>query len=236
MRIAALSDFHIGSLDRNDGFHHDESAFLEYLDRLEETHDRIVVLGDVFQAEHGWVVGHRVAAAELERARRRVPRLWDRLCTERYVYVHGNHDAAARERLSARHSLRVEADGYAAYFIHGHQFDPLLNGIYPLARTGTWLMGRARWLGLRPVAEWFEHKDIALKHERFKGPDGPYVTAGRRLLAEQRVDVVVMGHTHMPDRVEVDGGIVANTGSCSMGMRMHVSLDTQARTVKVVHE
>ncbi len=234
MRVAALSDFHIGSRAGSDSFAHDEGRFLAFLDSIEDAHDRIVLLGDVFQAEHGRFVGRKVAARELERARRRVPRLWERMSGPRYTYIHGNHDGIAQRTLGARTSWRIEEDGFVAFFIHGHQFDPLLTRVYPLARLSTWLMGRVRRAGLRPVAEWFEHKDIVLKHERFCGPAGPYAVAARRLLREEEADVVVMGHTHVPERLELPEGVVANTGSCSMGQRMYVSIDTAERDVSLV--
>jgi UDP-2,3-diacylglucosamine pyrophosphatase LpxH len=128
----------------------------------------------------------------------------------------------------------VEEDGFRVFFIHGHQFDPLLRTVYPLARASTWMMGRARRFGLRDVAEWFEHKDIVIKHERFRGPDGPYARAAASLLEEEEADAVIMGHTHVPDRIELANGVFANTGSCSVGQRMHVSIDTQARSVALV--
>ena len=53
MRIAVLSDFHVGATDATDSFYHAESAFLPYLDELEGEHDLIVFLGDIFQTEYG---------------------------------------------------------------------------------------------------------------------------------------------------------------------------------------
>lgn len=232
MRIAALSDFHIGSHLRNDAFLHEEHSFMRFLDRLEAEHERVVLLGDVFQAEHGWAPGRSVARRELDAAVQRVPQLWSKM--SRYEYIHGNHDAVAREHFGARTSLHVEADGFGIYFIHGHQFDPMLRNFYPAARLGTWLMGRVRRAGLRGLAEYFEHKDITVKDGRFGGEGGPYAAAGRALLRQMGVDVVVMGHTHVPRRVEVAEGILANTGSCSLGQRMYVSIDTHARSVEVV--
>ena len=55
----------------------------------------------------------------------------------------------------------------------------------------------------------------------------------RALLGKQCADVVVMGHTHIPDRLELPEGIYANTGSCSVGQRMYVSIDTARRSVEL---
>ncbi len=233
MKLAAISDLHVGTSDRTDGFRHNEDEFLEFLDELEASHDRIVVLGDLFQTEHGWWFGSRIAANELQKAWRRVPRLWQRVRASNYVYVHGNHDHVSRRLVCARTSWRLQRDGFAVLFIHGHQFDPLLRWMYPAARFGTWFSGRARVAGLGQFADWLEHKDVVTKAERFSGADGPYATAARRLLRERRVDAVVMGHTHTPERVDLGDGVLANTGTCSLGQRMYVSIDTAVRSVQV---
>lgn len=233
MKLAAISDLHVGASERADGFRHDESEFLGFLDELEANHDRIVVLGDLFQTEHGWWFGKRVAAAEIKRAWRRLPRLWDRVCSANYIYVHGNHDHVARDMVLARERWRIESDGFSVLFIHGHQFDPLLRWAYPAARFGTWFSGRARTVGAGGFADWLEHRDVTIKAKRFSGEAGPYAQAARRLMREQRADVVVMGHTHTPERVVLGDGVLANTGTCSMGNRMYVSIDTEAKSVEL---
>ena len=44
MKIAAISDLHIGAYARSDSFGHAQDAFLRLLDGLEATHDLIVLL------------------------------------------------------------------------------------------------------------------------------------------------------------------------------------------------
>ncbi len=231
MRIAALSDFHIGARAYMDEFRHDEGRFLAYLDRLEAGHDRIVLVGDIYQTEHALRPGHGAAAGELARARRRLPALAERLCGGQYLYLHGNHDAVAAHELHAPERVRLAADGFAVVFIHGHQFDPIFSRAYAAARAATWFTGRLRRLGLRPLAQWFEGRDIALKHRRFGHAGGPYAEAARALLREHAADLVVMGHTHVPHLHVLPEGRVVNTGSCSRGRTMHVTIDTAARSV-----
>ncbi len=233
MRIAALSDFHIGARGYTDEFHHTEDRFLAFLTELEATHDRIVLVGDIYQTEHDLLFGRRAAARQLARARQRMPALAERLAGPMYTYVHGNHDAVARHEMGAPDLVRLAADGFAAVFIHGHQFDPVFRRAYRAARAATWLTGRMRRAGLRPLAQWFEGRDIAIKHRRFGHAQGPYAEAARGLLREHGADVVVMGHTHVPHRHALPEGLVVNTGSCSRGRFMHVSIDTGARTVEI---
>ncbi len=233
MRIAALSDFHIGASARADQFRHAERDFHGFLDELEARHDHIVLVGDIYQTEHGPNLSRRTAARELAVARARLPALTRRFESGGYTYLHGNHDDIARDEVGARTSVRFEADGFSVYFVHGHQYDPLFNRLYPLARLSTWMSGRLRSAGLRALPDYLEHKDIALKHERFKGADGPYAAAARDLFRTHDADAVVMGHTHVPLRLDLGRGVLANTGTCSMGLRMHVSVDTSTRTVEL---
>ena len=233
MRIAAISDLHIGARGWMDEFHHAEARFLDFLDHLEARADVIVLVGDVFQTDHALIPGSRGAVRQLMAAQRRLPALWDRLRRPRYHYVHGNHDLCAREHLGARESLTLAAVGMRVHFVHGHQFDPLFRRLHPLPQAATWFTGRLRFAGLRGVAEWFESNDIAIKHRRFHHAEGPYVRAARRLLREHAAEVVVMGHTHVPVRARVPEGVLLNTGSCSHGQRMYALIDTAAQSAEL---
>lgn len=232
MRIAAISDFHIGPSERLDCFHHRPDDFHAFLDRLEASHDRIVLLGDIFQSEYGARLGPSCERLELRAASKRVPSLWQRFQSEPYSYLHGNHDSIAKKEFGALSELTIESDDFSVFFIHGHQFDPLVQRTYLFARLGTWFSGRVRNVGLGGVADWLEYQDVQIKHRKFEGVSGPYALAAKELLKTQKADVVVMGHTHVPQRLELDGGIYANTGTCSHRQLMYVSIDTEERSVE----
>jgi predicted phosphodiesterase len=234
VKIAALSDFHIGSTDRGDCFRHSPADFHLYMDELEAEHDMIVLLGDIFQAEHGPSIRPAGKREELRRAQQYRSGIWSRMQGPQYRYLHGNHDHIASSENGALEELRLEHDDFSIYFVHGHQYDPLLRRFYPIAQASTWLSGRLRHHGLSPVADWLEHKDIRIKHAAFQGEAGPYVQAARALLVEHRVDAVVMGHTHIPQYLELSEGIFANTGTCSMGQHMHLSIDTAEGRIQQV--
>jgi predicted phosphodiesterase len=233
VRIAALSDFHIGSTHRSDCFRHREDDFLRFLDGVEQEHDVIVLLGDIYQAEHGWSASAKIEARELHRARARFPRLCARFSEAGYQYVFGNHDKIAEHELGAVPSVYFEDDGLSVILTHGHQFDPLLRRIYPLARASTWFSGRLRYAGLRRLPDWLEHHDIVIKHRRFHHESGPYLE-GARQLTRTAPTFVVMGHTHMPMQAELGGGHwLGNTGTCSMGQKMLISIDTRERRMEL---
>ncbi|MCX4242302.1 metallophosphoesterase [Paraliomyxa miuraensis] len=232
MRIAALSDFHIGARHHTDGFRHDLARFARFLDRLEAEHDTIVLLGDIYQTDHSLWPTEGAARRMLERARRRVAVLAERFAAPPYVHVFGNHDAIAGPALGAPEHLRLPGR-FPALFIHGHQFDPIAVEARWAAELGTWSTGRLRAVGMRPLAWWLELRDVAIKDRRFRGPDGPYARGALGLMREHGAPIVVMGHTHCPGITPLSRGAMANTGTCSGGRTMWVSIDTERGTIEV---
>lgn len=227
MRLAAISDLHIGVHAGRDGFGHAVGAFARWFDTLVASHDRVVLVGDVWQSDHGAWPGSR--ASQLAAARRRAPELASRF--ERQLYVHGNHDAVARTSLGAPSERLIEVDGLRLLFTHGHQFDPVANGAQWLADAGTYATGSLRRAGLARLARWFEDRDIAIKHARFGGAQGPYARGAAALASARGADVVVLGHTHAAELHQGRSAIYVNCGTCSDARREWVVIDTLARTV-----
>lgn len=235
VRIAAISDLHIGARRHTDGFRHDLAAFGRFLDRLEAEHDAVVLLGDVYQTDHALVPTAAAARRMLARARARVPALADRFDRPPYLHVHGNHDAIAGPALDAPERLRLPGR-FPVLFTHGHQFDPVAVRAQWAADLGTWSTGRLRALGLRPLAWWLELRDVSIKDRRFRGPHGPYARGAEALVREHAVPIVVMGHTHCPGITPLrERGVMVNTGTCSGGRTMWVSIDTDRGAIEV-HE
>ncbi|MCB9744572.1 MAG: metallophosphoesterase family protein [Alphaproteobacteria bacterium] len=228
MRLAVLSDLHIGASARADAFGHDEDEFLRWLDALEREHDGVLLLGDVYQCDHGLRPGHRAAGRLLERARARSPRLSARFEAPHYRWVHGNHDLITRDALGAPERLRLGQ----ALFLHGHQFDPLIQRQRRVSAAATWASGRLRAAGLSPLAQSLEDQDVAIKARRYQTPEGPYARGAEALMAETGASLVVMGHTHVRVVLELAGGRLANTGTCSRGRREGLSVDTETGALR----
>ncbi len=235
MRVAALSDLHVGLEPNTDAFCHASEAFAGFFDDLLAEHDRVVLLGDVVTADHAAIWGRPYACAHLRRILTSHAWLADRIAHPRVIYVHGNHDLAAREVLGAAERV-VLGERCRVMFVHGHQYDPIAVHALPLARLGTWTTGRLRALGLRRVAQWFEDRDVEIKDVRFRGPRGPYASAADMLCRDTRVHAVVMGHTHAARVDRVAHGLSLNTGSCSLGRRQYVSLDLERGTGVLVRD
>ena len=147
--------------------------------------------------------------------------------------MHGNHDVWVREALDAESLLVRTLGDTTAVLVHGDAYDPVLGAAPTLSHAATWFTGRLRWAGLRWPAEFLEERDVQLKAQRFQGPDGPYASGARQLSRDHGAQVVVMGHTHVPTLVDARGVVLANTGTCSRGRFMGVSLDLLAREARL---
>ena len=231
MRIAAISDLHIGPMPGRDAFRHAPTAFAAFLDALLAFADHVVLLGDVYQTDHGARTGRLAQARQLQRAMAASPWLSERLGRPKLHLIHGNHDQIAKDELGAQTELRFEANGRRALFTHGDAFDAVIGRAPRLSATGTWICGRLRSAGLPGVAQGLEDRDVEIKGARIHGPGGPTVRAAAEAGRAAGADLVVMGHTHVnldhtqPDEAGGRPVRVLNTGTCSRGRWSGVLLD-----------
>src|SRR6267154_2176348 len=49
MKLAVISDLHLGAGDLADGFGHDDGEFLRFLSFLENNFERVILLGDIWE-------------------------------------------------------------------------------------------------------------------------------------------------------------------------------------------
>lgn len=225
MRIAVISDLHLGAGDASDAFGHDEGEFLRFLGFLERNFERIVLLGDIWETLTSRRYGN--AAAELRRAREAHLSIARRFTRRKYLYVHGNHDLVAGVVEHAPEELTIRADRMRLLFTHGHQNDGLLHRARWVSELGVWLGGWIRRFGLGPLYR------LANRIDHLRG--GHSVDAcspdfQRWAIEAARIrsaDVVVTGHTHTATRAEHGGTLFLNSGACSQGNYSFSSIDTR---------
>lgn len=234
MRVAVVSDLHIGCPPVPGAFGHPPAAFAAYLAGLLDTHDHVVLNGDIFQTDHQLVPGLRSQRAAIQRALDAHPWLRDALDDPRTTLLRGNHDDETRTVLAA--GVHATFDGPAGRLVvtHGDRWDPVIDTAPRVSAVATWASGRIRRVGLGRLAQWLEGRDIAIKGARFRGPDGPYARGALVEKDQHTANIVVFGHTHRPALLPLDGCVYANPGSASLGHRAHVSVDLAQGTVAVV--
>ncbi len=225
MKIAVISDLHLGAGGAADLFGHDDADFLKFLRFLEQNFERIVLLGDVWETLTG--VRYGDPSAQLRTARRHHAEIARRLERPSYSYVHGNHDIVAATQ-GVPEELSLEADGVRLLFTHGHQNDPIMRSARFVSEMGVWLGGWIRRIGLGPLYQ------LARAVDGLRGgahPDASRCDFQRWAVRVARIrsaDVVVTGHTHRATRAEHGDRLFLNSGSCAEGAISFLSLDTRA--------
>ncbi|MCB9730423.1 MAG: metallophosphoesterase family protein [Deltaproteobacteria bacterium] len=224
MRIAVISDLHLGRRDAADRFGHDDTDFLRFLRFLEQSFERIVLLGDIFETltsprPFGHVAELRAARA----AHSEISRRFERDC---YTFVHGNHDLVAGHVEGAPDELMLRLEGTRVLFTHGHIYDWLVRHARWLSESGAWLGGALLRRGMDPLFRLFNGVDGLLSGVS-KNPERCGFQQVAMLSARARdADIVVTGHTHVGVRAEHGDRLFLNSGSCAEGAFSYLAMDT----------
>jgi predicted phosphodiesterase len=224
MRVAVVSDLHLGRGDAAERFGHDDEHFLRFLDFLEGEFERVVLLGDVWETLTS--PNPRAQAEELRACRRAHPRLAERFGRDKYLYIHGNHDLVARRVEHAPSEWTLEHDGLRVLLIHGHVLDVFNQRTRGLSELGSWAGGWLMRLGLRGLVRQLDHMDHVLGGASVE----PSCAFQQRAVALARIrdaDVIVTGHTHLGGRSDHGDRMVLNSGTCSWGEWSFVEIDTR---------
>lgn len=232
MKLAVISDLHLGGGDLADGFGHDDTEFLRFLKFLESNFERVILLGDIWETLQSRKWGS--AREELTLARAAHPEIAKRLERSQYHYVHGNHDIVAG-LLGVPDELQLRVDGVRLLFTHGHQNDPLVQRREWLSHLGVWLGGWIRRIGLGAFYRLCASLDGARAGCSLDGSRCDFQRWAIAEAARRDFDVVVTGHTHLAARNEHGSRLFLNSGSCSQGELSFLSLDTRRGDYAVNH-
>lgn len=230
MKIAVISDLHLGPGDASDSFGHGDAEFLRFLTRLERDFERIVLLGDVWET----LTSRRIFDARegLRLAREAHASLASRFELSKYFYVHGNHDIiAATEAVPAE--LLLDIDGVRLLFTHGHHHDWLIRRARWLSETCVWLGAWVRRIGLSAVYRLGYLLDNALSRPPAHCLKDTFQAWAYSLAKLRHADVVVTGHTHIAARSERDSQLFLNSGTCSEGQYSYLAIDTKCGRYEV---
>lgn len=225
MKVAVISDLHLGVGDRSDRSGHQTDKFLKFLDFLEGDFERIMLLGDIWDP---MTTPCPVDPREgLRRCREAHKALSDRFDTKPYTYVHGNHDIAAGALEGAPEHFTLEADGVRLFFTHGHHHDVLVRHAPWLGDFGVWLGGWILRMRMSPLYSFVERLDSARCGLSPHAKDCSFQRWAVEKARERKVDVVVTGHTHLPLKRQHDDVLFLNSGSCAQGRFTFLSIDTK---------
>lgn len=210
-RTVVVSDIHLGAIPAAG-----ERAFLEFLERVPELGDELLINGDLFDFwfEYREVVprGHFAVLATLRRlVRTGLP----------VRFIGGNHDAWGGSFLEDEVGLEIvegpavlEIGGRRAFVAHGDGLGGGDWGYRALKRASRSRVGRTLFAALHPdLGVPVARRASATEEKWAAGPGGEAGRADRlaahaRRLLETREDLalVIFGHTHRPELEEVRPG------------------------------
>lgn len=221
MKIAVISDLHLGpkGVDR---FGHHDGEFLKFLTFLEQNFERIILLGDIWETLTGRLPGDPVH--QLTLARSNHPEIAARFERPSYTYIHGNHDLIAGA-LGAPNETVIEADGVRILFTHGHQGDLLTTRYKWVSELGVWLGAWVCRVGMHALYQLIANYDNVRAGVSLDGAQCKFQRWAMGL--DRPIDVVVTGHTHVAVSHEHGHRMFLNSGSCSKGRFNFLSIDTR---------
>lgn len=229
MKLAIISDLHIGDKTATDLFGHTEEEFLSFLLYLETHFDKIVLLGDIFEClSSNWPFNKQ---NQLFKTIKSYPKISNKFLNNKmYLYIPGNHDHVACDVFGFEdNSVIFSNNRLKILFKHGHQFDWIVSMAPMFCELMAWVANWMLRIGLKPLY------DYIIKTERRFHDDCKSVTPYHKkaIAAAKRVKakIVVVGHTHVLRRLEHDGVTYANCGTCSRGNINFVGLDTETGAV-----
>lgn len=227
MRVASISDLHLRVDSDAAAGPDEEDAWLRLFDHLEQRHQRIVLVGDVYQADPTLV--QRLGEAEIGAIRARMPRLALRWQSANYQHLDGTTSTGS---LSDR--LEIVDGKLRAVFIHGHQFDARTRR-QPSPSLTAWVLAGLRDLHLSTIPDAADRADAERDHRAAADEDAQRVMteAATGLILSQKWDVVVMGHSEALKCDPIGRGVYVNSGRSEVARPRFTSIDTNAREVEI---
>jgi UDP-2,3-diacylglucosamine hydrolase len=212
-----ISDVHLGLASPAEE-KRKEDQLLAFFRSILPHAEHLFVLGDLFDFwfEYSTVIPkgfHRTLAALQEFTDRSIP----------VHYLTGNHDFWMGDFFSSELGLEVHFEPFSATIggkvVYMHHGDGLARNdlgyrlIKPVLRNRA-AIGLYRWLhpdiGVR-LARRSSRTSRGYTSAKDDGEQGGMLAFARRKI-DEGADIVVMGHRHIPLRVEVNGGVYVNLG------------------------
>ena len=233
MRIAFVSDLHLGPGALNRCVV-DRQKITRWLDLLESTHDRVIIVGDLYDLSRPRQLGNW--QEHLESLRFEWGEVLERL--EAMEAVFGNHDRA-RALMGVPERLEINVDGMQLLVLHGHQFDPHIKRVPGLESVANYAAGWFARLGVEPIGNLMG--DFVAANERLESRIGgqrtyDLSTQGALSLHAEGYPVVVMGHSHRLRHLVLPEGQFINTGSWTGRGAQWVSVETQSQSVHLFQD
>jgi len=229
-RVAVLSDLHLGPSGAALAGRPNAALMGRLVRRLRETHDLLVVNGDLFDLDRStWPLDHArtyrnalVAHHEILAQMRGADVLW----------TIGNHDAWLEAGIGAKRAVDVAMPAGVVRIEHGHRFDAPIKRLRTFTSLVTWASGHAAQ-GAPRLYRWMRatERRLITRHDA-----GCPIERGARhwLAGHPSYAMMVIGHTHRPACLDVGGRYVLNPGDAMHENIGVVSIDGRTGSFEIV--
>lgn len=218
-RMVVVSDLHLGS-PASTAWQH----LPDFIDHVHQLDADLCINGDGFDLLQSTFA--TLIAESLPVVRRLKPYL---LAGHRLFYTVGNHDLAIEHLLldlpmTVTPFLNITSGDARIRVEHGHLYEPFYAkhpGLYELG-------GRVANAFLQASADTYKiwsrlQAKVDTRRRADESTSYPHYEAAASLF-ERGFDAVVFGHTHHPERTELDGGLFVNAGDW-MSTRSYALID-----------
>ncbi|HUU88856.1 MAG TPA: metallophosphoesterase family protein [Candidatus Glassbacteria bacterium] len=223
MKLAVISDLHLGRGDAADPFMHNDEKFNKFLKFLEKNFEKIILLGDIFETLHSPNFSY---SKELLKCRAAHPKISKRFFEhKKYVYIYGNHDFVAAASPTVKETLKIKGNGSDILFLHGHQFSWMTSGRNPITESAAWLAGWGRRNNFINLTKSIENKiyyTLGVGINDFK-----FQKWAINVATKNNANIVVTGHTHSATCKQYENGMYINSGHCSPKNICFINIDTK---------
>lgn len=207
MSIVLVSDLHLQGVSDPT-----QQAFVDFVVGLDA--DELVIVGDLFDL---WLVPDGVVPTQAVPV---VAALHQRVRGGlRVTWLSGNHDPRPDLRELGIHGgtiWRDTIDGRRCVAVHGDEGtdDSVANRVVQRALQSRWVERGARTLGTARV--WRLGQRVSHRQRGRHTSAGLHAVLARQVVLADRLlddaDVVLLGHSHAPGRLERPGGLLVNLG------------------------
>lgn len=209
MRIAIISDLHLSPKGNLDIFQHNENTFVDFLKDLENSHDKIILLGDIVETlMPETYADSKTSFSNIWNERYKITNRFD---SKQYTYILGNHDLIA----SNIDKIIIEYNNKKVIFIHGHQFDMSTKYANPLV-----------WIGGYMLRKGYSQYNTLAQTENIRYWRAPkFEKSAVQFAKKYNADIIITGHSHVQKKKMIDNVMFLNTGFCAYKNINYISMD-----------
>ena len=223
MKILVVSDLHICAQTDLDKFGWDDEMFMSKLISMKNKYglEKVIINGDIYELfffDMSHIYEHHSALVDFIQK------------TDWIVPLKGNHDLFTKnDSVIIIDNVLIEHGNKADFY--GDESKASFNNFINKFLDRTFIVNFKLFRKM-----YLDHYVKGVRLMDVLGAKNPEVNLAYAKKILKRYDMVVLGHTHIQQKLLIDGKTYINTGTCSTKRFEGVVIDTQTKEVEMVRE